>query len=474
MSALANTNTHHANVDTVQLNNEPAVTSISVTARIDYIQRFSKQAVLVIDQNVDVYTQATRQYLVSLSKEKSTQDSNVAFVSASTKLNDIQMRCRLIEQLFANTLFDPEKSLAVSILRLSKQNKESITIVVEHAHALSLQIKYELCQLVDVANKTHNKINVVLFGKEEAAQEAATNRTIFNNKLAIIDAKSGQLFSLDHTKFKNDSVFFTQSFLLKLMIIVISICTLIGASWYVFSEFENFTLTGLPLIKTNENEQVTLSTNSKVNTLLLASGIAEQASTEDVKMALLGKEVLLTKTAEASANTVDILQALALNTVTEAKSIVTTQVKPLLIKSALAKDDLTKHSTTQLKSEQIQVKLIEKEQIKPLTNSNLPLDFPLSLTPNYYLNSPTGFVVQLVAYSDMTLLSRFIENHPSLEYFSYQKRLNNQLFVILTTKVFDSKAQARAVLELLPAEIIKRGSWIKALSIIKTEITALR
>ncbi len=128
MSALASTNTHHANVDTVQLISEPAVTSISVTARIDYIQRFSKQVVLVIDQDVDIYTQATRQFLVSLSKEKTTQDTNVAFVSASTKLNDIQMRCRLIEQLFANTLFDPEKSLAVSILRVSKQSKESITI----------------------------------------------------------------------------------------------------------------------------------------------------------------------------------------------------------------------------------------------------------------------------------------------------------------------------------------------------------
>jgi len=144
MSALANNNTHHANVDSVQLNSEPTLTSISVTARIDYIQRFSKQAVLVIDQDVGVYTQAARQFLISLSKEETAQETNVAYVSASTKLNDIQMRCRLIEQLFANTLFDPEKSLAVSILRLSKQNKESITIVVEHAHALSLQIKYEL------------------------------------------------------------------------------------------------------------------------------------------------------------------------------------------------------------------------------------------------------------------------------------------------------------------------------------------
>jgi len=235
MSAVAHTSIDHNNIASVQLNSEPAVTSISVSARIDYIQRFSKQAVLVIDPDVNVYTQAARQFLITISKEKSVQESNVAYVSASTKLNDIQMRCRLIEQLFANTLFDPEKSLAVSILNLSKESKDRITIVVEHAHALSLQIKYELCQLVDVANKTNNKINVVLFGQEQAAQDAATNKTIFKNKLAIIDAKTGQLFTLDHAKFNDANSIFTKKFWLKIAITVISISVLINYQWLMLA-----------------------------------------------------------------------------------------------------------------------------------------------------------------------------------------------------------------------------------------------
>ena len=73
----------------------------------------------------------------------------------------------------------------------------------------------------------------------------------------------------------------------------------------------------------------------------------------------------------------------------------------------------------------------------------------------------------------MTLLSRFIEQYPELEYFSYQRRLNNELFVVLTTKIFGSKEQARAEIQLLPQAIIERGVWVKALSIIKTEITEL-
>ena len=198
--------------------------------------------------------------------DKSPQETNVAFVSASTKLNDIQMRCRFIEQLFANTLFDPEKSLAVSLLTLSKQRKENITIVVEHAHALSLQMKYELCQLVDVANKTQSKINVALFGNEQAAQNVATNRSIFKNKLAIIDAKSGQLFPLDHAKFNSKNAMFTNKFWLKVATITLVISALIGLSWFVLINYDNFSLSQLP--ETNANNKVTIPTSEQLNNQL--------------------------------------------------------------------------------------------------------------------------------------------------------------------------------------------------------------
>ena len=465
MSALANANTHHANVDTVQLNSEPAVTSISVTARIDYIQRFSKQAVLVVDQDVEVYTHTARQFLTSLSKEQTDQESNVAFVSASTKLNDIQMRCRLIEQLFASTLFDPEKSLAVSILQLSKQNKDSITIVVEHAHALSLQIKYELCQLVDVANKTHNKINVVLFGKEQAAQEIAAHKAIFHNKLTIIDAKSGQVFTLEHAKFKTDSMIFTQKFWQKLLISLISICMFIGFSWYVLIEFDNFSLSKLPLFDPVKIEQPIINKNSKTDTNFITGDVAEQASTEDVQAALLGKVTLLVKVNDKPAKATDILQALVLKEAAAVKSVITdrvmvTQVEPILPKTV---------SIVPTRPEKIEAKQVEQKKIEKQVNAKQTIE----LTPEYYLNSSIGHVVQIVGFSDMSLLSRFIEKYPTLEYFSYQKSLNDQLFVVLTTKVFDSREQASLAIEMLPQDIKARGVWIKKLSTIKAEITAL-
>jgi DamX protein len=468
MSVVAHTSIDDNNITSVQLNSEPAVTSISVSARIDYIQRFSKQTVLVIDNDVDVYTQAARQFLINLSKEKSAQESNVAFVSASTKLNDIQMRCRLIEQLFANTLFDPEKSLAVSIINLSKESKDSITIVIEHAHALSLQIKYELCQLVDVANKTHRKINVVLFGQEQAAQDAAVNKTIFKNKLAIIDAKSGQLFSLDHAKFNSDNSIFTKKFWQRLLITVVTISTVIGLSWFMLIEYDNFNLYQLPIANVNSSDEASIKpdstlTNTRENKLVNDEVLLKknQANISEIHAALLGKKILNIEVVNRSAKAEDILKALDLSGV----QVTTPQMKEtemIVSKSVVGKSEIVKlEKIKEIKSSQV---IVQEKNKLPNTDS------PLILTPNYYLSASTGFVVQIVGFTDMALLTRFTDKYPNLEYFSYQKKLNGQLFVVLTTKIFENKEQAREALQFLPQAITERGVWVKALSTVQNEI----
>jgi len=470
MSAVAHTSIDQTNIASVQLNSEPAVTSISVSARIDYIQRFSKQAVLVIDQEVAVYTQAARQFLINLSKEKSSQETNVAFVSASTKLNDIQMRCRLIEQLFANTLFDPEKSLAVSILNLSKQSKDSITIVVEHAHALSLQMKYELCQLVDVANKTHSKINVALFGQEQAAQDVATNKSIFKNKLAIIDAKSGQLFSLDHAKFNSDNSIFSNKVWLKLVAAVVLVSVFIGLSWFVMINYDNFSLSQLPVANVIDSDSKLIinkeNKHKKVpvtNDVIGPIKVDELAGRADIQAALMGEELVVAKVENTRAQTTDILKAIIFN---ETKGIAPLAVES---KQQLDKPDIIKEQApSPVDYQEIKQKAIHKatQEINKPVNTLLPL----VLTPNYYLNSPTGYVVQIIGFTDISSLARFIDQYPSLEYFSYQKKLNDQMFVALTTKIFDDKEQARVALQTLPQAIIDRGVWIKALSIVQAEI----
>eukprot|EP00487_Bulimina_marginata_P005083 TRINITY_DN22483_c0_g1_i1.p1 TRINITY_DN22483_c0_g1~~TRINITY_DN22483_c0_g1_i1.p1 ORF type:complete len:129 (-),score=51.78 TRINITY_DN22483_c0_g1_i1:2-388(-) len=109
MSVLANS----AIPSTTPSNNTNSVTGISVIARVDYNLRFTKQAVLVVGDDASEYSQLASQYLSKplpthqVNSKANAQHYNVAFVAASSKINDIQMRCRLVEQLFANTLFDP-------------------------------------------------------------------------------------------------------------------------------------------------------------------------------------------------------------------------------------------------------------------------------------------------------------------------------------------------------------------------------
>ena len=466
MSVVAHTNIGQKHLASVQLNSEPAVAEISVSARIDYIQRFSKHAVLVIDDEVSVCDQAARQFLSNISSDTSKQETNVAFVSASTKLNDIQLRCRLIEQLFANTLFDPEKSLAVSILNLSKHSKDNIHIIVEHAHALSLQIKYELCQLVDIANKTHNKINVVLFGLEQAATEVAVNKTIFKNKLSIVDAKSGQLLPLDHAKFTTHNALHTPMFWTRLIVIAILAFSIIGLSWYGLVQYDVFRLSQLSANSISSSDNLLKSDltllSKKDNEIINGKSFEadefkveepgnELAKASDIQAALLGETLFVPNVESTPAQAADVLQALAL---------VETNIQT---ESSKVPNELFD------KKELIIEKIPQQATQKTTVEASGPI-LPIVLTPNYYLNASAGYVVQIVGFTDLTLLKRFMKTHPNLPYFSYQKKLLDQTFIVLTTKIFASQQQAREAIKALPQTIIDSGVWVKPVSTVKAEI----
>ena len=463
MSALANTRVNQ-NKTNEQADNsveddmvEMSTTAISVIARIDYIQRFSKQMTVVVDKNAAVYSKVARQYLANISQESSSQEMNVAFVSASSKINDIQMRCRLIEQLFANTLFDPEQSLAVSILRLAKQNNGIITVIVEHAQALSLQIKYELCQLADTAKKTKQNINVVIFGLEQAAIEIGQNKTIFDKKTSIIDACSGQVIALEHARFKSKSAVFSNDVGLKIGLASLVGLLILAVFWYLFSEHESVNFATLP-VKTSVNETpiainknpIPIITPKKLNTLATQN---ELASVSDVHLALLAQESgqnLLLEEAESG----DILQALMLNRSTKNDNELTgPPEKPVLISS-----------NAQVATKQIKSNDEKQEQLDNLTV------LPDNLDEQYYLNSNKGYVVQITGFSDLSRLETFIKTNKDQEYFSYQKNLNTQKFFVLTSKIFSDKAQAREAMNKLPQPIRDLGSFIKSVSTIKREI----
>lgn len=457
MSALANTRinqskTHERADNSVEDDMvDLSTTAISVIARIDYIQRFSKQMTVVVDKNSAVYSKVARQYLANLSQESSKQEMNVAFVAASSKINDIQMRCRLIEQLFANTLFDPEQSLAVSILRLAKQNNGIITVVVEHAQALSLQIKYELCQLVDTAKKTQNNINVVIFGLEQAAIEISQNRTIFDKKTSIIDASNGQVLALDHARFKSKTPIFKNDIWLKVSLATLCSLLIAVVFWFILSEHESFNFTTLPIAPpVNENPIIV---PKKVSSTILNDNLA---SVSDVHLALLSQDSN-EHIQSIKAERADILQALMLvESTVKDNQLAANLEEPALISS----------------NRQITPKQVSVNDAKPEKLSNLT-KLPVALNEQYYLNYKKGYVVQITGFSDLVRLEQFIKQHSEIEYFSYQRNLNAQKFFVLTSKIFSDKTQAREALNKLPPAISNLGAFLKSVSTIKHEINTV-
>jgi len=463
MSASANTSSIHQTTSMLRPPSEsmPSIESIgtSVTSRIDYNLRFSKQLVLVVGNNAEQYSPLASQFLVSLSDVNSnTQDSqfNVAFMAASSKLNDIQMRCRLIEQLFVNTLFDPEQSLAVSVLRFAKQQGESISIVIDHAHALSLQIKYELCQLVTLAKKNKLTINVILFGLMEAGQQLSINKSLFKNKVAIIDAGSGQILSLDDDKMIVEKT--VSPLLLWQKVSLISAMVLIAAalSWIYL------------IIADDVNQQALKAKDTSVLVApkkLVEKPTINNSSRDQTTIQLKKKQKIELKEKPtdnkmviAQATSEDIHQLLSTANSDDYVEIIPAEVSDVLQALGI----VTIHLDNDVP--------IGADKVEEYINESQPVE----ISNHYYQTKAKeykrGYVVQISVISDENLLQQFLTQHKKENFHTYQRRIKENIFTVITSKVFQNKAQAKASIELLPRQLIERKPWVKSISSVINEM----
>ena len=104
---------------------------------------------------------------------------NKCYITASKNINDIQVRSRIIEQLFGNVLFDPEKPLLASFLDLNSETQ--LLVAIDNAHYLSSKIIGELLQLYSELNKKGVHLVVLLaFDKSKSA-------TVINLQSAIVN-----------------------------------------------------------------------------------------------------------------------------------------------------------------------------------------------------------------------------------------------------------------------------------------------
>lgn len=410
-----------------------SVTAISANARVDYILRFSKQLVIVLDEHEQGYASVTSKLLTTVS-----DSHNVALMSLSSKLNDIQIRCRIAEQLFPNLPFDPEISLAKTILNRQLKSSEGICIVIEQAQHISLQLLHELTQLVELAKKSEQDIQVVLFGAFELGKLVADNQVLFNQKISMVSAQSGQLIAPNAKQFKESQSLFPLSMMNKLLIAFVVLAMVTITTIVMLYQRDSLSFSQ---VDTQVNKADVLVSDSKVEAQLTSESTKPAANVMDVLTALNAREE--TALVETSASQEDILSALS--PTVEAKQ--QESAEPRQIVSQQTKDNT----------------------VNALNN----MDYS---TTNYYAQFEQGAVIQFanLLKADHKSVNQLVEDFKrstGLEQVKYyQRQRGHQSYVVITSVVHPDKAQARTALNNMPEQIRTSGAWLKSVAAVKKEM----
>jgi len=407
--------------------NTASVTNISATARIDYIQRFSKQAVLVVHEDYQVSADIGHQYIAQLPPQ-----SNTAFVSVSSKHNDIQIRCRIVEQLFTQQAFDPEVSLAVSLINQLKAEPQKLTIVIANAHHLSLQLLHELTQLCEVAKKSDCLISVLMLSNIEAGKTVALHKDLFAKKLSILAADSGQLVSINDASLKAGRNQFLSKTLTRWLLIFSTLFAIGAAIIFALTQIEVNNSVAESVDK--QNTFIELKTSDEAVESNATADTVELASTQDILAALSG-EAYQPETVKNKAETVnpasthDILNAVLTNEESTQEAV--------------------NESTDEAKIESTTGNITQRETELALAAALDPIQMDLPIASNqqqethsYYQGFAEGFVIQVGNFSQLTAVESMKESLSNSDFYYYVRKRGGQDNWVLTSQVFGSREEA--------------------------------
>jgi len=455
-----------------------SVTSISAVARVDYILRFSKQAVIVIDDDISACSNVGSQFLANLSNEQ-----NAAFITMSAKLNDLQVRCRLIEQLFGDILFDPEQSVAVSLINLIKQHRQTVSIVVDNAQHLSLQLIHELAQLAEIAKKADYQISVLLLSTTDIGSKINQNQSIFHKKLSIISASTGQLISHDAKLLRSKSSLFHFTTIKKWSLFFILLSAIAATTIYLLYQQESFVFTkqignaAKPVADVTTAPQpsfVLEQDEEKQNTIDSKSSPYEETATPADIFSAITSETLaktkVTKTLPQKAQPIDIMNAISTKT-NEPIAALSVDLPEEVKKVEDVSLTLSAEEMTSAKA----LAVTNKRETLINTNNNenkiVAIDNQVSsVVIENYLGKVQGFVIQIAGFTQKQALAEFLAQYRQISMWQYMKQVNGTVMTIVTSEHFETKALAEQALGSLPQSIKDRSPWIKAISVINTEI----
>ncbi|MBA6232668.1 MULTISPECIES: SPOR domain-containing protein [unclassified Colwellia] len=445
-----------AQAHAIEYNAPQSVTTISANARVDYILRFSKHAVLVVDQDANVYSQVASQFLGSLGN-----DHNAAFIAISPKLNDIQIRCRIVEQLFVDTLFDPEQSLAVSVINLAKQEKQTIDIVIEHAQFLSVQILHELCQLTDIAKKANYAISVLMLGTPQAGLTLAKNKSLFHKKISVLSGQTGQLLTLSSKAFKGNSSFFKFNRFTKWTMAFIGFVICLAFTGYWLFQQDVFSVnTKLKLQEVTSNSTSIISAYSKKN-------LSTSAEVEDIFISLTANEQTVKQRTNVPAKPTDIVKAIM-----NPESTATELIAPKLVNKTKRFESFLDKKQKKIAPILTLVAAVSGDVQSKIPKSNIGLIESVGAKANYYKSEQTGFVIQIAGFTRLPVYQEFIPDFKDINIKSYYRLFNQQTMLMITSEVFKTRLTAEKAVTLLPSSIQVHQPWVKSVEAINNEINA--
>ncbi|SEL38572.1 DamX protein [Colwellia chukchiensis] len=432
--------------------NKPSVTRISALARIDYILRFSKQAILVIDESAEQNAAISGQFLASLPEQH-----NAAYISLSNQFNDIQIRCRVIEQLASGELFDPEISLAVSVINFARKSEQTISIVLDKAQYLPLQILHELTQLTHIAKKAKLSINVVMFASAAAGKQVADNKALFSNKLALLSAQSGQLLAMSSALFTdsgNHRGFLQENKALMLLLMLLFVATLITIIWLQQVTQQDTS----PILVDEPDSPVT---HSQVEPALVEKNIGlEHAASKDTAVV---NQAQIPQAQVAHVN--DIYHALVMPS--------SFPNAALPVEAASAQEMFLALSTSKAANEQLADTGVTQSQAPTAIKTSHTNQLSQVRIDNEYFLKRSGYAIQIALLSDLTLPPDFLAELTAIKYYGYQRLLNGKPVLVITSQIYDDKASAQSALAALPQALLTRQPWIKPVAVIHKEIQAL-
>ena len=472
------------------------VMSISTNARIDYILKFSRHMVVVLDDQQSGFGSISGTYLESLSEQ-----TNAALVPVSSKLNDVQVRARINEQLFPGEAFDPEISLTQSVVEHYINQQLPIAIVIEHAHHLSLQIVHELTLLSELAKKSGRDIAVVLLGQTALGKLIVTNHSLFNKKLSMISAANGQLISVNAELFKSKVSFLTLTPFNKLVIGLVVLLALTFVTIYVLYQRDAMTFSQLP--EQNDLSEGT-ATVVKANELIVSSEASKEQSAEAATAEYIGEALFGAQSLQVEpqvANPQEILTALlSLGTSPETSLDMTQDMSaeevvlnagpaaPIDVLSALASVE----TESELKGDAKELlalptatttKILDEYNTNDDSVSN---NEQLAYDSKYFDTGIEGVVIQfanlaLTNVSDNlentkqqaeSLAASFAQRYQLTQYQYYTRLLNDQPYVVVTSMTYAQRAAAVSAMKQLSEELQQSGIWIKSTKTVATEMAA--